>query len=299
MNSLTAMVKRNIKLYYRKKSNVFFSMLAVLILIGLHFIVFRSVFTDNWVAILADVPGFAIDRADLAWLTDTLMFAAVLPIGAVTIALTTLGQMVADRETGVFSDFMTSPLPRNRLLVSYLISSLIVSATMLLGFLLFFEIYYVLMYGIGFTIGQAAHIILVIFGSLVFANVFMLLLISFFKSMQSLSAVGTIVGTLIGFLSGAYVMVGMFGDVVRNIFGLLPFLQLTVLSRQAFLSRLEDVTPLTNDLITGELARDFGIELWIGDTLIKAPMIALMVCATTIALLGILIFTFSRVNDSD
>jgi len=299
MSSLKTMVLRNIKMYYRHRSNVFFSMLAVLILLALHFIVFRDLFTDNWVEILKQIPGLDIERADLAWLTDSLMFAAVLPIGAVTISLTTLGQMISDREKGVFADFMTSPLGRNRLLASYLLSSFFVSACILLGFLLGFQIYFMLMYGISFSLSQATHIILVILGSLVFANIFMLLLISFFKSQQSLSAVGTIVGTLIGFLSGAYIMVGMFGDTVRNIFGLLPFLQLTVLSRQTFLSRASKVTELTDDLLTGEIARDFGIELWLGDAVIPAGQIMIMVAATTLLILGILLFTFSRLNKTE
>ncbi|MCL2818996.1 MAG: hypothetical protein FWD41_04650, partial [Actinomycetia bacterium] len=143
------------------------------------------------------------------------------------------------------------------------------------------------------------QITIVIALSLLFANVFMLLIISFFKRQQSLAAVGTIIGTLVGFLSGAYIMVGMFGDTIRNIFGMLPFLQLTVLSRQAFLSRLEEVTPLTHDMLAGELARDFGFELWIGDKMISYRLTILIIVATTCVILVLLSLTFSRLRDAE
>ncbi|MCL2491228.1 MAG: ABC transporter permease [Coriobacteriia bacterium] len=299
MSSLMMMVKRNIKLFYRNKAGVFFSILALLILLVLHFVVFRTMFTDNWAAIIDAIPGFDVDRSDLAWLTDSLMFATILPIGAITVSLTSLGLMVTDREKGVFGDFLTAPFDRNKLLASYLLSSIIIGATMLLLFLIFFELYFLVVYGISFTLAQFGSIILIILLSLLFGNVFVLLIVSFFKSQQSLGAVGTILGTLIGFLSGAYIMVGLFGDTVRNIFGLMPFLQLTVLSRQAFLSRVEEITPLKYEMLTGELARDFGFELWIGDSLISKPMVALMTIATTCVILVVLMFVFSRLKSAE
>jgi len=299
MNSLMMMIKRNIKLFFRNKPNVFFSVLAILILLVLHFVVFRTMFADGWVEIFSAIPGFEVDRVDLEWMTDSLMFATLFPIGAITISLSSLGLMVSDRETGVFADFMTAPFDRNKLLASYLLSSIIISAIILLLFLGMFEIYFLLRFGISFTFAHVGQILLVIALSLLFANVFMLFVVSFFKRQQSLGAVGTIIGTLVGFLCGAYIMVGMFGDTVRNIFGLLPFLQLTVLSRQAFLARIEELTPLTNNMLTGELARDFGFELWIGEKMISPGLTILMVIATTCAILVLLSFTFSRLRDAE
>jgi hypothetical protein len=91
----------------------------------------------------------------------------------------------------------------------------------------------------------------------------------------------------------------MFGDTVRNIFGVLPFLQLTVLSRQSFLARIEKVTSLPADILTGEIARDFGIELWLGDRIISPAIITAMLAATTVMLLIVLMFTFSRLRKTE
>ena len=298
MNHLKSLVKRDIKIFYRTKGNILFASLSVIILIVLHFIIFRDMLTDNWVQIVSQFP-VSVEREKMAWLVDNLMFSAIIPIGAVTISLVALGLMVADKETNALSDFLVSPIKRNSLLASYLVSSLAVGFVVLLAFIGFFEIYFLMVYNIGFTLAQLGLILLSTIGSLIFANTFMLLIISFVKSQQSLGALGTILGTLLGFLSGAYIPVGQFGEAIGNVFSCLPFLQLTVLSRQAFLSTLESVTPLTHDMISGDLARSFGIELWIGDDKIPVWAILLIVGIVTLALLICLIIRFSKMKKAD
>ncbi|MCL2546955.1 MAG: ABC transporter permease [Oscillospiraceae bacterium] len=299
MNHLKSLVIRDIKIFYRTKGNIFFSLLAVIILIALHFAIFRNVYTDNWTHITTEELGMTVPRENLQWLADSLMFAAIIPIGAITLSLSTLALMVSDREKNVLSDFLVSPMKRNGLLSSYLLSSFLLGFTALLGFVAFFQVYFMAMYGVSFTLAQFGLISLVTIGSLIFGNVFMLLIISFLKSETTLNAIGTIVGTFSGFVSGAYVPLGMFGQVVGDFFSAMPFAQLTVLSRQAFLHTLSDVTPLTHQDISGEVARGFGIELWLGDNHIPLWGVALMATGFTLLLLICLIVRFSRMKKAD
>ena len=299
MSHVMSLVRRDIRIFYRTKGNIFFSLLAVLILVALHFAIFRTMYTDNWVQIVAHIPGLSAERLQLQWLADSLMFAAIIPIGAVTLSLTTLGLMVADRESNALSDFLVSPIRRGSLLQSYLLSSFLVGFVMLLGFIIFFQIYFLIVYGVGFTLLQIGLILLGTVGSLIFGNVFMLLLISFLKTEQTLSAVGAIVGTFSGFVAGAYIPLGMFGDIIGNIFSALPFAQLTVLVRGAFLHTLESVTPLTHEMISGEIARGFGIELWLGDRLIPLWGAILLTAGFTLVLLICLIIRFAKMKKAD
>jgi len=299
MMHIHSLVKRDIKIFYRTKGNLFFASLSVLILVVLHFVVFRNMNTDNWVQIVSQFPALSVERDMLAWIVDSLMFAAIIPIGAITISLTALGLMVEDKEKNVLSDFLVSPIKRSSLLASYLISSFIVGFVILLGYIVFFQIYFILMYSVSFSLTQLGLMLLAMVGSLVFANIFMLLLISFLKSQQSLGAVGTIVGTLIGFLSGAYIPVGMFGETVGNVFSALPFLQITVLTRQAFLYALESVTPFTHEMISGRVAHTFGIEHWLGDTLFPVWGTVLMSGGITLILLVLLMIRFAKMKKAD
>ena len=299
MSHLGSLIRRNMKIFYRTKGNIIFASLSVIILVALHFMIFRNMYTDSWVEITAQFPGLVIERSQLVWVVDNLMFSAIIPIGAVSISLVALGLMVSDKETNVLSDFMVAPIRRNVLLASYLISSLLVGFMILLAFLAFFGIFFFVVYGVGFTLPQFGLILLATLGSLVFSNVFMLLIITFVKSQQSLGAIGTILGTLMGFISGAYIPVGMFGKVVSDILNALPFLQITVLVRQAFLYNLEAVTPLTHEMISGEIARSFGMEVWLGGTQVSLWAAALTSGAVTLVLLLCLIVRFVRIRKSD
>ena len=299
MNNLISLVKRNIKIFYRTKGNIFFSLLAVLILVALHFAIFRNMYTDNWVDITSQITGLTIEREALAWLVDNLMLGAIIPIGAVTISLTTLGLMVADKEQDVLSDFLVSPIKRNTLLTSYLLSSFIISFSILTLFTICFQFYFVATYGINLSILQFGFIMIAIIGSLAFANIFILLIISYFKKQQTLTSFGTIIGTALGFLSGAYIPIGMFGETIGNIFSALPFFQLTVLTRQAFLYELENFTPLTQEMLTGEIARSFGMEIWIGDTFISTRGAILISGSITLILFVALIVRFSKMKKVD
>ena len=299
MNNLTSLVNRDMKIFYRTKGNIFFSSLAVIILLVLHFVIFRNMYTDNWEMILSAFPGLTIERENLMWLVDNLMFSAILPIGAVSISITTLGLMVEDKEKNVLNDFLVSPIKRNDLLSSYLTSSFIIGFFMLLCFLVFFGVFFLIVYGITFSLVQLGFILLAVIGALIFANVFILLILTFIKKQSSLGAFGTILGTLSGFVSGAYIPVGMFGDTVGTILSALPFLQLTVLTRQAFLYNLETVTPLTHEMISGEIARTFGLELWLGDTLVPLWGVAALTGGITLALLLCLVVRFAKMKKSD
>jgi len=299
MSNLGSLVRRDIKIFYRTKGNIIFASLSVMILLTLHFIIFRSMYTDSWESIFSMIPGLKVSRENILWLVDNMMFSAILPVGAVTISITALGLMVADREQNVINDFLVSPIKRNDLLSSYLVSSFLVGFALLLGFIAFFAVYFRIVYGVTFSLPQLGYSLLVTIGALVFANTFILLIMTFLKTQQSLGAFGTILGTLLGFVSGAYIPVGMFGDTVSTIFSSLPFLQLTVLVRQAFLSELESVTPLTHDMLSGEIARSFGLELWFGNTLVPLWGVAMLAAGITLALLLCLIVRFAKMKKTD
>ena len=299
MSNIKSLVIRDTKIFYRTKGNIFFSFLSVLILVILHFMIFRDMNTNNWMFMMADVPGLDATRLDFQWIVDSLMFSALIPIGAVSIAMTTLSLIVEDREKNALTDFLVAPINRNSLMVSYLLSSFLVCFALLFGLLVFFQIFFFAIYGVVFTAAQIVYSLLVMVGAIIFGNIFMLLLISFIKTSQSLSAMGAIVGTLIGFVSGAYIPLGMYGETVSNIFSALPFAQLTVLLRGAFFMNLETATPMRFEMFTEQSLRAWGLTLWIGDTHIPVPTVAVFCAVTSLVLLVLLMVRFRRMKKPD
>ncbi|MDP4121034.1 MAG: ABC transporter permease [Bacillota bacterium] len=286
------LILRNTRLFFRTRKNILSSSLAIIILICLHFMIFRSMYTDNWQNICKQFQGLNITRTQLLWLSDSLMFAAILPIGAVSISLVALSIIISDKEKGIYNDFLVAPINRNTLMSSYLAASFFIGFVISLAFIAFFEFYFLLNYGISFSILQLFCIIATTVLALVFANVFVLFLVSFFKTQQSIGAVGTIIGTLNGFLSGAYIPVGGFGKNIANVFSCLPFLHLTVLSRQAFLYDVTKHTPLTWKMLNGDLGYNYGYQIKIGETFLPTYAVILMTIGITLLILFALIFRF-------
>ncbi len=293
MSKVMALSKRNTKLYFASKSNIFFSMLALIILVALHFIVFRSMNAD----VLLNM-GLGIEEKWALWFSDSLMLSSLIPIGAVTISLTTLGQIVVDKEKRIINDFYVTPISKNTLLTSYLVSSLIVCVILLLGFVLFFEIYLIAVYGISFTLGQLLSVLGVMALSILLGNTFVLIVVSFVKREQAMGAIGTILGTMLGFICGAYVPVGTLGDSIAKIFTVLPFLPITALARQAFFMNISD-TGLTSEIIGGETAKIYGYDLYMGTEKLSSGFLNIIVVAYVALFALLLIFRFKKMKNSD
>jgi len=289
-SGLISLIKRNIKLYIRTPSNIVFSLLIVIVVFALHFIIFR----DMSIARMMHYENkLGVDRSYITWLVDNLMLAALLPLAAVSISLVTLAQMVSDKEKDVFSDFLVSPIGNRKIMAGYLTTSVLISFVIMLLLIFFFWIFLFATAGIGFSFVQFLLILASSIGAIIFGNIMILFIVSFLKKQQSVNGVGTAVGAVLGFLSGAYVPIGILGNTAGTIFGLLPFLQMTVLSRQAFLYRMTEVSPITDNMIDG---RFNGFELYIGNSHIPILGVILMLSGITVALLVGLITRFARLK---
>jgi multidrug/hemolysin transport system permease protein len=272
-------------------------MLALLILTGLHFIIFRKMNANNAMGVFANM-GLQIDEKWSYWWSDTLMLSTLIPIGSVTISITALGQIVIDKEKMAMNDFYVSPLNRNTLLLSYLLSSLAVGGMICGGFVLFSEVYFLAVYGISFGFVQMLAILGSVVISLILGNTFVLILASFVEREQALGAIGTILGTMLGFFCGAYVPLGVLGETTAAIFSALPFLPVTVITKQAFLMNISK-TQLSMDIIGGKFAKFYGYDVYFGDTKMSVLALLGIVAAYIVVFCITLIFIFKRMKKHD
>lgn len=303
MKDLMSLIRRNNKIFYRSRGNLFFALMMVIIILLLHFLFLQDMVANDMMAIFEKMPGSSVERSDVLFLVDSQLFAATIPMGAVSISLIALGLVVIDRDKNLMSDFLVSPIRRNNLMMSYLISSFFVGLVIILALLTFFEVYFVARYGISFTLVQ----MLMLFGmtllTLSFANVFVLVILSLIKSEQALSGLTAVFGIVLGFLSGAYMPVGIYGESVKNIFSALPFLQLTSLFRKIFWREMSNVTALTESMIRGEgeanLAKFFGVDLTIGNTELTSFLLLLAVVVYTAVCLLFVSLRFAHMKKAD
>ena len=113
------MAKRNIKLYFRDKSSVFFSLMGVLVIIVLNIFFLTENLTDAF----GDVPN-------IKELVGTWLVAGIVAVATTTTALGALGTMIEDKSRKIYKDFYTSPLKRGSLAGGYILSCMVVGVIM-------------------------------------------------------------------------------------------------------------------------------------------------------------------------
>lgn len=127
MRSVAILTGRNLRLFFRDRAGVFFSLLSALILIGLYALFLGGLQVDN---LTEQLPNAT--EGDIQWFVNTWVFAGITMITTLTTALAALAVFVDDKASGRFSDFIVSPIRRPELILGYLLSSFVISFTMTL-----------------------------------------------------------------------------------------------------------------------------------------------------------------------
>ena len=118
---MMAFTKRNIFLYFRDKTSVFFSLLAVIILIALYVLFLGDMTSKN----LPDFPSKKVLL--MSW-----FIAGILSVASMTTTLASFGILVEDRANKTYMDFYSSPISRTKLVGGYIISALFIGFIMCL-----------------------------------------------------------------------------------------------------------------------------------------------------------------------
>ncbi|MDR0943612.1 MAG: ABC transporter permease [Ruminococcus sp.] len=198
------LIKRNITLFFRDKANVFFSLLAVFIIIGLYALFLGGVMEDS----LAEIPGLSVDAKDkLDVIASLLMLSGMVAVTAVTASQGALGIAVIDKTTAA-KDFLTSPAPRGKTVFSYIVGSAVCSAVMTVAALILSIVYIVIIGGEIPAFSQWGKILLALVLSVLCANSMVYFISTFIRSANAFTAFSTVLGTLIGFIMGIYIPIG-------------------------------------------------------------------------------------------
>lgn len=221
--------RRNLLLFFRDKSGVFFSLLSALILIALYALFLGNLQVTALEAKFPQATSHEIQSFVNAW-----VFAGITSITTLTTALAALSVFVDDRSTGRFSDFLVAPIRRWELTIGYLVSSFLVSIVMTIVIIIVGQVYLGLN-GSGVLSPMAALqlVLRVILSSATFAALGTFA-VTFLKSTGAFAALSTVVGTVAGFLAGAYIPAGTLPSGVVTVMNVLPFAQSAMLIRQPY-----------------------------------------------------------------
>lgn len=206
-----AMTKRNLKVFFRDRGSVFFSLLAVIIIIVLYAVFLGDTITSG----MEDVEG-------IDFLMNSWVVAGILAVISMTSTLGALGVMVEDKARKISKDFAVSPLKRGSLAGGYIFSSFAVGVIMSLVALVIGEAYIVAAGGELLSMENMLKVIGGIFLSVLSSSSIVLFIVSFFKSQNAFGTASTVIGTLIGFLTGVYIPIGALPDAVGGVIRAFP-----------------------------------------------------------------------------
>ncbi len=225
----TMLIKRNLLIYFRNKSSVFFSLLSSIITLGLYLFFLNNTLLNSMQDSVADINSLKI-------FLNGLVICGVISLNAFTVPLSFMGILVHDKEKGALKDFFVSPVKKPVVIFSYVICSVIatvlinlVVVAFLIGYLYINDVFYMT-----FTQGVIVTIFY-LFCNCLFAT------IAFFIAnlVKTTSAFGSIIGltsALIGFLSGVYMPIGNFDSkYIETTITLFPITQLSAVLKQNLL----------------------------------------------------------------
>jgi len=216
---------RNLMIFFRQKSAVFFSLLGVFVIIGLYVLFLGNVWIDY-------IPKGLSESENLM---KNWIIAGIVSVASITTTMGAFGIMVEDRVQKNSKDFYSAPIKRSKIVGGYILSAFIVGIIMSSITFVIGEIYIAVSGGTILSSVSMLKFFGVMIISVMSSSSMVFFLVSFFSSTSAFTTASTILGTLIGFLTGIYLPIGTLPEAEQWIVKLFPVSHSGALMRQIML----------------------------------------------------------------
>lgn len=275
---------RNLKVFFRDKTSVFFSLLAVFIIIGLYALFLG----DVWVSSFEGMTG-------VRYLMDSWIMAGLLAVTSITTTMGAFGIMVEDKVKKISKDFTASPLRRSSIVGGYTLSSFLIGVIMSLITLLLAEIYVVANGGVLLDFASFLKVIGLILLATFTNTSIVFFVTSLFNSANAFATASTIIGTVIGFLTGIYLPIGQLPAGVQWVIKLFPVSHAAALFRQEIMAApLAATFAGAPQAATDSFKNFMGVTFNIGETMLSPAVSVIILLITAIIFYGLSLFVISR-----
>lgn len=234
MRGFIGLTNRNLKVFFKDKMTVLFSMLTSIIVLVLYVVFLKGTFVDEINQYTANLESF-ITADDIELIVSMILTTGIIGSAMVTVSFNCLQTIIKDREQHVDYDIAATPLKRWQIALSYFcsasISSIIMTSVVLTAALIIIgsrlELHmevadFIRVYG------------LVVAGS-ISATAILMTIALLFKTVSSAGAFSGLLSAAMGFIIGAYIPLSSFSDKVQTVCNLVPATQITALLRNALL----------------------------------------------------------------
>lgn len=291
MYMLLQQTRRNLKIFLKDKANIFFSLLSPLIVLALYVLFLGRVQADGILASLEET-GLLTAAAEegVQAFCDAWMLAGCLSCACITVPLCACGIMIQDKARGITQDLFISPVARWVTPAAYFCS--VVAAGLAIGAIVL-AVCFVWLAASGMwllslpdVLGCIGAFIL----SVISSSTLLVFVVSFFRSQGAFTALNIILGTVVGFLIGAYMPISYFPDAVQKFTYFIPGSYTAGLFRN-FMMRgaLEEIAQLSPAFAEG-LRSEFSLtfDFFGAEVGISAMFVVLAAVAAVFAGLNVL-----------
>ena len=220
MTGLTALIRRNTKLYFKDKGMFFTSLITPLILLVLYSTFLGNVYEDSFRSAL-EAAGASVSD-ELIWgCVGGQLVASLLAVSCVTVAFCSNLLMVQDKTTGARKDLTIAPIKGSTLSLSYYLSTLCSTLLISVGAAAVCLVYLYLV-GWFLTAADVAALLLDVVLLVMFGTALSSCVIFPLSTNGQASAVGTIVSAGYGFICGAYMPISSFSEGLQRVISFLP-----------------------------------------------------------------------------
>ncbi len=268
MRSFLAINKRNISLYFRDYSAVFFSLLSMIIIIVLMVFFLGDINNSSLIDAIRLVPGRGGDK-DIETIKQFSFLwtcAGILTINASTVTHAFYSNMIKDRTGNCLNSLLVMPVKRPVFVLGYISGAWVSGVIMSIVTFAITEIIGV-MKGMD-VLPAMTHVellLLIMLNTFVYSAI-MFFLASVIKSQSAWSGIGIILGTLSGFLGGIYFPLGSMNSQMQSVVKVFPFIYGTSLFRKVMMMPLENTLfSGTPEIIRSEVDRTMGMDIFIYD----------------------------------
>lgn len=221
MTGLSALIRRDIKLYFKDKGLFFSSLIMPLVLLALYATFLKNVYTDSFRSALAAAGASVPDKLLNGCVGDQLV-SSLLAVSCVTVAFCSNLLMIRDKTSGARRDLTVSPVRPGVIGLGYYLATLCSTLIVTLAAAAAVCLGYLALVGWYLSAADAAMLLLDVFLLTMFGTALSSVVNCLLSTDGQASAVGTIVSAGYGFLCGAYMPLSSFSEGLRKVLGFLP-----------------------------------------------------------------------------
>lgn len=282
MKKIINLTIRNIKVYFSDKGMFFTSLITPAILLILYSTFLANVYKDAFISAIPD--GIQISNKLLNGLVSGQLVGSLLSVSCITVAFCSNMLMVQDKVNGNLKDLIITPTDRKTLAISYFLASFI--STLIVNlFALGLCLIYIAINGWFMNINDILLIVLNVISLTLFGCILSSLINSFLSTQGQISAVGSIVSSMYGFIAGAYMPMSQFGTGLRNALLFLPTTYATALMKNSVMeSTFRELGKIIPNDVINNLKESIDIRLIFNNNVISISTMYLIVIITIIVL---------------